>query len=959
MNNRKAGYKVLSLGVVGVLSWLDCTPVAQMQPNIPNGGRAVAVSVHPTNVSHIIVASETGGLFKSTDGGASWTQVSGTTTFGYSDVLYLPTDPNVVIAAAQADMRVTSGGGVWRSTDEGVTWSKGGITPPTAACTNNLAAFALAFEAASSRLWVGTACGLASSTDGGATWQYLPAAPGYSNDLVYAVLAPAANQLKILTDAGLKVSTNSGASWTVSNTGLPSYVVKGVHNQIGVSPFNQGHLYWAFNHWFWNSGTGTWERNHALYRSTDNGTTWSSVLDVGGWNRPPFVKVAQSALSGTPNTYDLYVSDGGCTFERATVTHGTTPTISAWTALVMDHCDPADLGFGTDGRTPVLLASDGGLHVTADNGLHWTFTGAGDKGYWALQITEVTGQLHSGGTGSADLYFGTQDNNLWASPDLGATWPASLCCEGFFLSIWHDILPAAQTKVTGVWCGPCGNFIAGPVFAGATGFPDPPNNAGNPRLLQPGDYDQNTQVSGLTDNIFDLTVNTGGSWTPRYGFTEPVRDLSKVASPVGDPIVFTAVKMPGATPDGQEILGIKRITDVLGTSTPVVSTVTGFGSLGIFPTMFAWYKPFGVDPGDPNYFIVPDIIDGVVKTSIDGGATWQPDTPLSQLVTESGSLRFRDGPFTQVSTVGFDPACAGHILVGTRQAGVMQTFNRGATWKKVKDSERIPNVSAFFFPGHGVAITSSYGRGLWKIIYKCPPPLVFFPPPLGEPTIWWKGGRIPFSQIKNPDACPVCTFFLMEQGRILDYVIDHQSGRIEQVLLSGGRIRGYAWDRKEVPLPFRTATAHQLGSFGGERALVALLSAGKFQAKGLLLDSTRLKGVILASEDVSVSQIPSKRPPAPQIRVDLPATGGIPIGRLDRIPIHGSGFDPNLPVEIRVDGAVVQLEKMPATDARGGFTTSIPPVFGVGGHTILVRQRTSHGVIEDAYAFNVTVEDKR
>ena len=143
MNNRKAGYKVLSLGVVGVLSWLDCTPVAQMQPNIPNGGRAVAVSVHPTNVSHIIVASETGGLFKSTDGGASWTQVSGTTTFGYSDVLYLPTDPNVVIAAAQADMRVTSSGGVWRSTDEGVTWSKGGITPPTAACTNNLAAFAL------------------------------------------------------------------------------------------------------------------------------------------------------------------------------------------------------------------------------------------------------------------------------------------------------------------------------------------------------------------------------------------------------------------------------------------------------------------------------------------------------------------------------------------------------------------------------------------------------------------------------------------------------------------------------------------------------------------------------------------------------------------------------------------------------------------------------------------------
>lgn len=195
-------------------------------------------------------------------------------------------------------------------------------------------------------------------------------------------------------------------------------------------------------------------------------------------------------------------------------------------------------------------------------------TGAGASGYAALQITEVTGQLHADRK-TSDLYFATQDNDIRASPDGGSTWPANRCCEGFFLNIWREPLAPADTRLTGVSCAGCGNFISGPLLAGQAGFPDPPNNAGNPRLLKPACYVSNTAISGLSASVFDLTMDTGGSWTPRYGFAEPVRDLSKAGGPVADPVVYVAVKLPGATPDGNEIVGIKRIAGVLGSGSPL------------------------------------------------------------------------------------------------------------------------------------------------------------------------------------------------------------------------------------------------------------------------------------------------------------------------------------------------------------------------------------------------------
>jgi hypothetical protein len=924
-----------------------------MQPNIANGGRAVAVAVKPADSTHMVVASETGGLFLTTNRGVDWQQVSGATNFGYADVAYVPGQTSTIVAAAQQDMKTVSGGGIWRSTDSGSSWNRVNLTPPTSDCSTNLGAFAVTAESGTNKLWAGTLCGVVFSTDAGATWQYLSPGTGYNNDKTYAVLAPGSNQLKILTDSGVKVSTDGGTSWSLSSTGLPSEIQMGVHDQIAVSPFNSQHLYWAFNYWSWTSNS--WHL--ALYRSMDNGNTWSSVVDSGGINRPPITKV--SAPTGA-NTYELYFSDGGCTLERASVTNGATPAISSWTPLTTDHCDYADIGFDNDGHTPLLLVGDAGLQFTSNGGSSWAMGGAGTHGYAALQITEVTGQLQGSG---ANLYFGTQDNNIWASPDDGATWPTNICCEGFFLNVWPAALAPSDTKFSGVTCSGCGNFISGPVLAGEGGFPDPPNNSGNPRLLTPGTYIQNTAITGLPGNVFDLTTNNGGSWAPRYGFSEDVLDLSKVAGDTSNPTVFTAVREPGSTSDGQAIIGIKRITGITASGTPLLSDITNFGSLGTFPTMFAWYKPFGVDPGNPQHFIVPDIVDNVVKTSVDAGATWQTDSALTSLVTQSGALLFRSGDFTQITSFGFDEACLGHIMVGTQQAGIFQSYDSGASWAKVDGSEILPHVSAFFFHKQGQAVVSTYGRGLWTVDYDChviprPPVIVD-----AEPLIFWKGGYIPISQIHNPDACPVCTWVLLDPGIIEDYSVQEQTNEIQEVRISGGNLKEFNWSGAEVPVTFRVSTGQELGAFGGDKQLVERLRGGKLQARGLLVEKNILKGAILASHPMTVQQIPQKsedRTPRIEVKTSAAANPGIPVGSAPQILIHGRNFDSASSVEVLLDGRPLKLEqKTMLVNKAGEFTTSLHVPLNVGGHTILVRQKTNHGVIQDAYTFNVTVQDSK
>ena len=115
--------------------------VSEFQPNVPTGGRASTIAVNPRNYNEIIVASEGGGLFRSTDRGVNWKHIDGLPEFSTFAVAYVPADPNVVIATVGEDTRVANGGGIWRSTDGGLTWTQMPGPSAPAGVTDRLSAY--------------------------------------------------------------------------------------------------------------------------------------------------------------------------------------------------------------------------------------------------------------------------------------------------------------------------------------------------------------------------------------------------------------------------------------------------------------------------------------------------------------------------------------------------------------------------------------------------------------------------------------------------------------------------------------------------------------------------------------------------------------------------------------------------------------------------------------------------
>jgi hypothetical protein len=209
---------------------------------------------------------------------------------------------------------------------------------------------------------------------------------------------------------------------------------------------------------------------------------------------------------------------------------------------------------------------------------------------------------------------------------------------------------------------------------------------------------------------------------------------------------------------------------------------------------------------------------------------------------------------------------------------------------------------------------------------------------LAEPTIYWKGARVPISQIHDPDVCPVCGYFLAIGGRILDYTVNAETDQVTEVFLSEGEIKGYSWNGDELKIPFKVSIGRQQGNWGGDKQIAELLT-GKNQIKGLFLEGDVLKGLIVYSRDLSKEQLPKKTPLGPHIRVDLNLTGAAAAGNANPITVTGTGFNRQYPVEVLLDGRIVQQEQPVKFDGKGNFTVSIPPSLDIGGHTVLIRQK--------------------
>jgi len=683
--------------------------VAEFPPNIAFDGRSVAVDVSTANNAVAIAASESGGLWKTTDTGATWSHLDGLPTFRMADVKLAPSNDQIVIATAWVDSHATNGGGIWRSTDGGTTWSKPPTADPTPGpgCPVLFNPWGISFSPGTNDLFVGTDCGVSISHDLGATWTHVVPDSSSANFAVYGINAQPGGGSGSVVDTcgadGHHRSTDGGSIWTPTNAALPGCPFIGVHT-IVASPLEPNVLFAAIN-------------NNSVYESDDAGVSWTNLNPMQGSSRIPWVATHLSS-DGNPKHFDIYFGSGLNTI-RQTCTNTGGPGLrcsTSWNPVTLDHGDQNGLAFSTSSNCAQFIVSDGGIHKTSDCGATWNVTGNGTGGYHALQVYEMNGEVHPGHT---DLYFGTQDNNLWASGDNGATWPNFFQFEGFYIQTPHGSPTDSGQTITFVACSGCGNFKSAAHFTSVANWNNPPGGGGNPFVIDQGVYIQWSAASPPTNQLY-LSTDGGGTWTPVPGASTTLQlvDHPFVSGPAANPIVYQEVQRSGG-------IGLIKITGVRTAAATITNADTGLSNIGFWSMgqgTFRFAQVFDVDPNNPQHLYAADIGSNQMMVSINGGSTWSADNQLTSLVSNFGQFQFGQpsttfpGLTTEAHTIAFDPSNGNRILVGTEQAGIIASLDGGSTWSVLPGSNIVPAVSSFFFDEvQNDVMASSYGRGLWKL----------------------------------------------------------------------------------------------------------------------------------------------------------------------------------------------------------------------------------------------------
>jgi photosystem II stability/assembly factor-like uncharacterized protein len=916
----------------------------EMQPDIPNGGRVDTIAVHPTNNDRIVVASESGGLFRSVDRGASWTHIDSLPVFNTNAVAYVPANPKIIIVTASEDFRASNGGGIWRSTNSGVTWTH--IANPSApsGVTDRFTAWEISIAPDTGTIYVGTSYGIAISTDNGVNWSRVDVFGG-GDRRVISVVAQKADLVIAGGPAGIRRSTDAGATWAAPAAGAGS--VSDIH-AFGRNPIAAAVAYVV------NSGTD-------LFYSEDSGDHWTQIASAaaggGGCGGITFVKAINRVRKRPPplppqTVVDLYVGNR-CGLQKMTAPRVSTGHFNysgAWTTLNMDHGDTRDLAF-TSLRQPLLLGTDGGLHKTSDGGANWTFVGGGAAGYNALQITEVKGQWIED-IGRHDLYFGTQDNSNWASGDDGATWINPFCCEGFFFERQYRIATAGDSQITHVSCGPCGDFLSGALLTSISNWPDaqsPPD--ANPKIIRKNFHVQGVRDAAPFTKGYAQTANLGGAWTQYATFPEDRRDQPKLTFPGILPVLYQSIRTGYFAPGDFEINTLARITKRLFGAGATVSypAMNNFGGLGINPTMFAWYQVFGVDPGDTRHIIAPDVVNEKMMQTWDRGENWTEIPALTNLVTDGGTYLFRRWIFPHASAVSFNEDDPNLVAVGTWQNGLMLSGDRGATWTKVPGSEMATDITSIEWKTTSEAILSTYGRGLWDLKW-----VVILPRPDFEARC-----RVPCTIDPDPRI-------LIDPADIYERAILVYNGRIQgarivdgvvtEIFVSPGSSPVFFSDSKTAPAIKITTSKTRVGLLGVKRRM------------GEKYPNRTLVGLTLGAKGRLISEVSAEKPLAyerkqqddreePAGNEKSPTAGKPYVQLLERsggsnsvtpgspITVSGRDFPRNVALEIAIDRQV--MEKAYANE-KGEWKATLRAPRNEGLHSLTVRDAATGKVIDGA-----------
>lgn len=247
-------FSLLTLLLLAVLSIQSASAATQFwATNGPVNSVVWSLEIDPNN-PNLIYAGTNQGVYKSTDGGNTWTATS-LSGVNSPNPVYIALDPSNT-----STLYATLEGGFYKSTDGGVTFTQSDGPAPG---FNTV----MAVDPTNSNIVYGGLIGgwsISKSTDGGATWTPLFGCCSFVTSSL--LIDPNDPQTVYLGGGGfspgLFKTTDGGATWTNGSTGLTGVSIR----SIAIDPNNPNTLYAAVN--------GT---NGGVFKSTDGGLTWSAI----------------------------------------------------------------------------------------------------------------------------------------------------------------------------------------------------------------------------------------------------------------------------------------------------------------------------------------------------------------------------------------------------------------------------------------------------------------------------------------------------------------------------------------------------------------------------------------------------------------------------------------------------------------------------------------------------------
>jgi photosystem II stability/assembly factor-like uncharacterized protein len=372
-------------------------------------GRVTSLAVNPFNRAQYYVGVASGGVWKTDNDGLTWNPVfEHEGSFSIGDVKLDPRDPAIVWVGTgenNSQRSVDYGDGVYKSEDGGKSWTNVGLKH-----SEHIGRIAISprdsntvFVAAEGPLWSpGGDRGIYRTIDGGKSWKKVlnvSENTGFSDvaidtddpDMIYAAAYQRRRHVWTLIDGGpesaLYRSVDGGNTWTKLKSGLPTVDTGRIG--IAISPADHNVVYALVEA---ADGKG------GIFRSSDRGATWE--------RRNPYDDTAMyyAQVFADPKNVDrIYVmgtlirvsDDGGKTLHLLGEKYKHVDNHVIW-------IDPAD-------TTYYLVGCDGGLYESYDRGANWLFKNNLPLGQFYDVALDNSKPFYY-------VYGGTQDNSSVGGP---------------------------------------------------------------------------------------------------------------------------------------------------------------------------------------------------------------------------------------------------------------------------------------------------------------------------------------------------------------------------------------------------------------------------------------------------------------------------------------------------------------------------------------------------------------